>query len=53
MNDLVEYTPSVRENHVHDLNMNDVGFELALWDLLGLQEYEKLRALSYLAQMLY
>ncbi|KAH8926093.1 hypothetical protein BT69DRAFT_1348286 [Atractiella rhizophila] len=41
------YEPTVFENHVHDLWIDDAQVELSLWDTAGQEEFDKLRSLSY------
>lgn len=41
------YDPTVFENHVHDLWVDDQQVELSLWDTAGQEEFDKLRSLSY------
>ncbi|KAI0305951.1 small GTPase superfamily [Multifurca ochricompacta] len=39
--------PTVFENYVHDLYVDDQVVELSLWDTAGQEEFDRLRSLSY------
>ena len=39
--------PTVFENYVHDIFIDDVHVELSLWDTAGQEEFDRLRSLSY------
>ncbi|KAL0580582.1 Rho GTPase [Marasmius crinis-equi] len=39
--------PTVFENYVHDLYVDDQQVELSLWDTAGQEEFDRLRSLSY------
>jgi len=39
--------PTVFENYVHDLYVDDQLVELSLWDTAGQEEFDRLRSLSY------
>jgi len=41
------YEPTVFENYVHDLTVDDQVVELSLWDTAGQEEFDRLRSLSY------
>ncbi|KAH9933359.1 small GTPase superfamily [Fomitopsis serialis] len=41
------YEPTVFENYVHDLYVEDQLVELSLWDTAGQEEFDRLRSLSY------
>ncbi|KIY69204.1 hypothetical protein CYLTODRAFT_436258 [Cylindrobasidium torrendii FP15055 ss-10] len=41
------YEPTVFENYVHDLIVDDQMVELSLWDTAGQEEFDRLRSLSY------
>ncbi|CCM00386.1 uncharacterized protein FIBRA_02416 [Fibroporia radiculosa] len=41
------YEPTVFENYVHDLYVEDQMVELSLWDTAGQEEFDRLRSLSY------
>ncbi|KAI0033679.1 small GTPase Rho3/GTP-binding protein Rho3 [Vararia minispora EC-137] len=41
------YEPTVFENYVHDLVVDDQMVELSLWDTAGQEEFDRLRSLSY------
>ncbi|EJF64174.1 hypothetical protein DICSQDRAFT_144855 [Dichomitus squalens LYAD-421 SS1] len=41
------YEPTVFENYVHDLYVDDQLVELSLWDTAGQEEFDRLRSLSY------
>jgi len=41
------YEPTVFENYVHDLNVDDHLVELSLWDTAGQEDFDRLRSLSY------
>jgi len=43
----VEYVPRVFESHVFDIRVDGKTVELALWDTVGDEEYDRLRPLSY------
>jgi len=42
-----KYVPTVFDNYVVDLNVNDQIVELLLWDTAGQEEYDQLRPVSY------
>ncbi len=43
-----EYSePTVFENYVHDIFIDNVHVELSLWDTAGQEEFDRLRSLSY------
>ncbi|KAJ7055556.1 GTP-binding protein, rho subfamily [Mycena amicta] len=42
-----KYLPTVFENHVADITIDNVPVELTLWDTAGQEEYDRLRPLSY------
>ncbi|KAJ7055558.1 Rho type small GTPase [Mycena amicta] len=42
-----KYLPTVFENHVADISIDNVPVELTLWDTAGQEEYDRLRPLSY------
>eukprot|EP00729_Bicosta_minor_P008444 gene8444-8919_t len=42
-----EYVPTVFENYVADIDHNGGTVELALWDTAGLEDYVRIRPLSY------
>lgn len=39
--------PTVFENYVHDIFIDNVHVELSLWDTAGQEEFDRLRSLSY------
>ena len=39
--------PTVFENYVHDVFVDNVHIELSLWDTAGQEEFDRLRSLSY------
>ncbi|KAG8801557.1 Rho GTPase, partial [Serendipita sp. 399] len=39
--------PTVFENYVHELHVDDHWIELSLWDTAGQEEFDRLRSLSY------
>ncbi|KAF8518033.1 small GTPase superfamily [Hysterangium stoloniferum] len=41
------YEPTVFENYVHDITVNDQVVELSLWDTAGQEDFDRLRSLSY------
>jgi len=41
------YVPTVFENYVHDIFVDNVHIELSLWDTAGQEEFDRLRSLSY------
>ncbi|KAJ7035631.1 P-loop containing nucleoside triphosphate hydrolase protein [Mycena alexandri] len=41
------YEPTVFENYVHDIFVDDQQVELSLWDTAGQEEFDRLRSLSY------
>ncbi|KAK3691010.1 Rho GTPase [Vermiconidia calcicola] len=44
---LVLFEPTVFENYVHDIFIDNVHVELSLWDTAGQEEFDRLRSLSY------
>lgn len=46
--DPVRYSePTVFENYVHDIYIDNTHVELSLWDTAGQEEFDRLRSLSY------
>lgn len=41
------YEPTVFENYVHDIFVDNMHMELSLWDTAGQEEFDRLRSLSY------
>jgi len=41
------YEPTVFENYVHDIWIDNQQIELSLWDTAGQEEFDRLRTLSY------
>jgi len=41
------YEPTVFENYVHDIQVDDTIIELSLWDTAGQEDFDRLRSLSY------
>ncbi|KZV60273.1 hypothetical protein PENSPDRAFT_594263 [Peniophora sp. CONT] len=41
------YEPTVFENYVHDIYVDEQQVELSLWDTAGQEEFDRLRSLSY------
>lgn len=41
------YEPTVFENYVHDIFIDQQSVQLSLWDTAGQEEFDRLRALSY------
>lgn len=41
------YEPTVFENYVHDIQVDDQLVELSLWDTAGQEDFDRLRSLSY------
>ncbi|KJA18060.1 hypothetical protein HYPSUDRAFT_145562 [Hypholoma sublateritium FD-334 SS-4] len=41
------YEPTVFENYVHDIYVDEQLVELSLWDTAGQEEFDRLRSLSY------
>ncbi|CAG8614901.1 14121_t:CDS:2 [Funneliformis mosseae] len=41
------YEPTVFENYVHDIWIDNQQIELSLWDTAGQEEFDRLRSLSY------
>ncbi|KAI1508700.1 Ras GTPase [Pyrenophora tritici-repentis] len=44
---LVLLEPTVFENYVHDIYIDNTHVELSLWDTAGQEEFDRLRSLSY------
>ncbi|MCJ1443841.1 MAG: Rho GTPase [Stictis urceolatum] len=44
---LTHSEPTVFENYVHDIFVDNVHIELSLWDTAGQEEFDRLRSLSY------
>lgn len=44
---LLHSEPTVFENYVHDIFIDNVHVELSLWDTAGQEEFDRLRSLSY------
>lgn len=42
-----EYVPTVFDDYVAKVNVNDLQWELALWDTAGQEGYDRLRPLAY------
>lgn len=45
--DLARSEPTVFENYVHDIYIDNTHVELSLWDTAGQEEFDRLRSLSY------
>lgn len=45
--DRLNSEPTVFENYVHDIFIDNVHVELSLWDTAGQEEFDRLRSLSY------
>ncbi|CAO3643782.1 unnamed protein product [Cunninghamella blakesleeana] len=41
------YEPTIFENYVHNITVDDTEVELSLWDTAGQEEFDRLRTLSY------
>ena len=41
------FPPPIIESHIMDVEFDGRNIELALWDSVGQEEYERLRALAY------
>lgn len=41
------YEPTVFENYVHDIFVDNMHMQLSLWDTAGQEEFDRLRSLSY------
>ncbi|GMM38826.1 Rho family GTPase [Saccharomycopsis crataegensis] len=41
------YEPTVFENYVHDIFVDNKAVQLSLWDTAGQEEFDRLRSLSY------
>jgi Rho family protein len=41
------YEPTVFENYVHDMVVDEQLVEMSLWDTAGQEEFDRLRSLSY------
>lgn len=41
------YEPTVFENYIHDIFIDNQQVQLSLWDTAGQEEFDKLRSLSY------
>ena len=44
---LETYIPTVFENYVTEIEVDGMLIELALWDITGQEDYDRLRPLSY------
>ena len=47
VSDTVHSEPTVFENYVHDIFIDNTHVELSLWDTAGQEEFDRLRSLSY------
>ena len=45
--DIKEYAPEIFEGYVADMEVDGKQLELALWDTVGREEYDRVRPLSY------